>query len=446
LGALSTDTLTDPSLHAGTRTTHDAPGLVVVHSGERPRCIVFPLVDGRLELGRDDLAKAGSKDGRVSRQHIQVELVEDRFSVRDLGSRNGTFVDGGEPRSSADAAPPLVRIGQTLLLAVGDVRVYETLAIIVRDGVVLGPLLQRFQQHIVQIAESGENLLLSGGSGSGKELSAKAFHAAATPKGPFVAVNCATIPRELSERLLFGARRGAYTGANADAVGLVQSAHGGTLFLDEIAELDASVQAKLLRVLETKEIAPLGAVTPERVELRLCAATHKSLRDEVLAGRFREDLYFRIGRPELRLPPLRERREEIPWLIDLVLATSAGTGPRLSAGADFVEACMLRPWPGNVRELIAEIKAAARTATSDGRALLIASDLEEGAGSPFDRPVPSVAPPSKTPTKALDQAEVLQALREERGNVARAAARLGVARIRLRRLIERYGIDVKSLR
>jgi transcriptional regulator with GAF, ATPase, and Fis domain len=107
---------------------------------------------------------------------------------------------------------------------------------------------------------------------------------------------------------------------------------------------------------------------------------------------------------------------------------------------------MLRPWPGNVRELIAEIKAAARTATSDGRALLSVSDLEEGAGSPFDRPVPSVAPPSRAPTKALDHAEVLQALREERGNVARAAARLGIARIRLRRLIERYGIDVKSLR
>jgi hypothetical protein len=124
LRALSTDTLTDPSRHAGAHTTHDAPGLVVVYSGDRPRCIVFPLVNGRLELGRDDLAKAGSKDGRVSREHILVELVEGRFLVRDLGSRNGTFVDGGEARTGAEAAPPLVRIGQTLLLAVGDVRVY----------------------------------------------------------------------------------------------------------------------------------------------------------------------------------------------------------------------------------------------------------------------------------------------------------------------------------
>jgi DNA-binding NtrC family response regulator len=446
LRAVGTDTLTDPSLTAGTRTAHDAPGIVVVHSGDRPRCIVFPLVDGKVDLGRDDLARVGSPDGRVSRHHVRVELARDEFAVRDLGSRNGTFVDGGQPRSGGASAPPLVRIGQTLLLAVGDVRPYETLGIAVREGVVVGPLLQRYHQQVVQIAESGENLLVTGGSGSGKELSARAFHAAATPNGPFVAVNCATIQSELSERILFGARRGAYTGATTDAVGLVQSADRGTLFLDEIAELGPSVQAKLLRVLETKEIVPLGAVTPVRVDVRLCAATHKSLREEVVAGRFREDLYFRIGRPELRLPPLRERREEIPWLVDEVVRAFDGAGQRLSAGADFVEACMLRPWPGNVRELIAETKAAARTAASRGRALLVATDLPEGAGAPFDRPPDSAAPPSKAPTRMPDLAEVDATLREEHGNVARAAARLGIARSRLRRFIERLGIDVKALR
>jgi DNA-binding NtrC family response regulator len=446
LRALSTDTLTDPLQIGATRTAHDAPGVVIVHSGDRPRCIVFPLVDGKLEIGRDDLARAGIRDGRVSRHHVRVELAREQFSVRDLGSRNGTFVDGGQQRSAGDSAPPLVRIGQTLLLAIGDVRPYETLGIVVREGVVVGPSLQRCHQLVAQIAESGENLLVNGGSGSGKELSAKAFHAAATPKGPFVAVNCATIQRELSERILFGARRGAYTGATADAVGLVQSADRGTLFLDEIAELDLNVQAKLLRVLETKEIVPLGAVTPVRVDVRLCAATHKSLREEVMAGRFREDLYFRIGRPELRLPPLRERREEIPWLIDEVVRAFGGAGQRLSAGADFVEASMLRPWPGNVREIIAETKAAARAAASDGRALLVAADLHEGAGAPFDRPPDSVAPSSRAPTRMPELAEVNAALREEHGNVARAAARLGIARSRLRRFIERRGIDVKALR
>jgi DNA-binding NtrC family response regulator len=317
---------------------------------------------------------------------------------------------------------------------------------VVRDGVVVGPFLQRCRQQVVQIAESGESLLLSGGSGSGKELSAKAFHAAATPKGPFVAVNCATIQRDLSERILFGARRGAYTGATTDASGLVLSADGGTLFLDEVAELDLNVQAKLLRVLETKEIVPLGAVTPVRVDVRLCAATHKDLREEVVAGRFREDLYFRIGRPELRLPPLRERREEIPWLVDEVVRAFGGAGQKISAGADFVEACMLREWPGNVRELIAETKAAARTAASARRALLVATDLQEGAGAPLGRPPESGAPSSRAPTRMPELAEVDAALREERGNVARAAARLGIARSRLRRFIERRGIDVKTLR
>ncbi|MFO0589795.1 MAG: sigma 54-interacting transcriptional regulator [Polyangiaceae bacterium] len=419
------------------------PGLVVVHSGERPRLHVFPFQDGAVEIGRDELAAANIVDARVSRRHVRVELRDGVAGVRDQGSRNGTWADGQPVSGSHErAARVVVRIGHTLLLPVDDVGPYEVPGISVNGGVVMGPALAAVHERITVLGKSGANLLLRGATGSGKELAARAFHAAAGDAAtrPFVALNCATIPRELAERILFGARRGAFTGAAADAEGIVQSAHGGTLFLDEIAELDAAVQAKLLRVLETHELLPLGALRPVRVDVRLCAATHKDLRGEVTAGRFREDLFFRIGRPEVRLAPLAERREEIPWLAHEAAARAAkGVLP----GAGFVEACLLRSWPGNVRELLAEVRAAAITAAADGRAVLDASDLDETAGlalhvEPEDEASPKAA--------AIEATDVDAALRAERGNVVRAASRLGISRARMRRLIERHGIDADAMR
>ena len=150
---------------------------------------------------------------------------------------------------------------------------------------------------------------------------------------PFVAVNCAAIPEGLAERLLFGARKGAYSGATADAEGYIQAANRGTLFLDEIAELDPLVQAKLLRVLETREVLPLGASRAKKVDIGICAASHRRLRDEVTAGRFREDLYFRIGRPEVQIPPLRERLDEIPWFVARELRRVDPSSRRRSASS-----------------------------------------------------------------------------------------------------------------
>src|SRR6185503_9730039 len=157
------------------------------------------------------------------------------------------------------------------------------------------------------IARTAQNLLISGPSGAGKEIAAGLFHRACGRaregnERPFVALNCATIPGGLAERILFGARRGAYSGADKDAIGLVQAANGGTLFLDEIGELPPDVQAKLLRVLETKQVLQVGAVEPTHVDFRVCAATLEDLRGRVADGRFREDLYFRIARPEVTLP------------------------------------------------------------------------------------------------------------------------------------------------
>src|SRR5262249_18714382 len=156
--------------------------------------------------------------------------------------------------------------------------------------------LRELEERVAVLSRGGQNVLFIGESGVGKELLAMAYHAAgAGAKAPFVAVNCATIPRELAERLLFGTRRGAYTGAAEDAEGYLAAADGGTLFLDEVGELDPAVQAKLLRFLETGEVLPLGHTRPHKVSVRVCSATLHDLREAVSAGRFRQDLYYRIG-------------------------------------------------------------------------------------------------------------------------------------------------------
>src|SRR6185437_613786 len=348
-----------------------------------------------------------------------------------------TFVDGRPVQVGRQLPAPVVRIGRTILLPVPDLRVFGELGVDVTGGVVRGPRLRAVHDRAAAIARSGTSLLVLGESGSGKELCAEAFHTAGAGAGrPLVAVNCATIPRELAERTLFGARRGAYTGALADADGLVQAADGGTLFLDEIAELEPAVQAKLLRVLETKQVTPIGGVKPATVDVRVCAATHKNLRAEVVAGRFREDLYFRVGRPELRLPPLRERREEIPFLIDRAFEALPGEA-KVAASAELVEACLLRFWPGNVRELLAEVRSAAVAAVTAGRGVVSVADLSEDAGEALDGDAEEGAPgePAGGPLPEPDAVEA--ALRAEHGNVARAAARLGMNRSRLRRFIAR---------
>ena len=415
------------------------PGIVVVYSGGAPCFHVLPLRKGRRAVGRDDLVALHLADERVSHRHCEVEHDGAIWTVRDHGSTNGTFLDG-EPLDGERVVrePRVVRIGRTLLLPVGDAALHALHGLTVKDERVIGPSLRRIHEQIARIARAGQGLLLTGGSGSGKEVAARVYHEAGGEKRggarPFVALNCATVQRELAERILFGARRGAYSGAVTDAEGLVQSADGGTLFLDEIAELDASVQAKLLRVLETHEVTPIGALRAEPVDFRLCAATHKDLRAEVVAGRFREDLYFRVGRPELCLPPLRERPEEIPWLVHQAARSVASADTPREASAELVEACLLRPWPGNVRELLAEIRAAALAASE--RATIFDTDLAEKAGLDLD-PVRSTLPPQAS--REPDPIEA--ALAAEGGNASRAAARLGISRGKVRRFVEKHGLD-----
>ncbi len=256
-----------------------------------------------------------------------------------------------------------------------------------------------------------------------------------------MAVNCAAIPAALAERLLFGALRGAYSGADTSTEGYLKSADGGTLFLDEVTELAPEVQSKLLRALESREVMPLGAARAQKVRVRFCSASNAGLRAAVAAGAFREDLYHRIARPSVRLPPLRERPEEIPALLHAIIRARDA---RLEASASLVETAMLRHWPGNVRELIKELTAAAASPARSG-AKLTPRCLSETAGAAIAAAARNALaePPPAAPAR-LDRDAVLATLERERGSVARSARALGVSRTTFRRWLEKNGVDPKQ--
>jgi transcriptional regulator with GAF, ATPase, and Fis domain len=474
-------TLPPSGLQSADRDEERVPGLVVVFTGGAAAARVLRFPDpgkggGALALGRGEGSPNKLDDGRISRRHALVEVAEGRFTVTDLASQNGTFVDGRQaPASAAVALHRVLRLGDSLLMPCADVRPFERRGVAVIDGFVRGPAMQALLDEAGRAGRSGTALHVCGESGSGKEGVAQAFHQASPRAGrPLVAVNCATIPHELAERLLFGAKRGAYSGAIADATGYIQEADGGTLFLDEIGELDPQVQAKLLRVLESKELVPLGAVKPRTVDFALCSATNKDLRGMVAAGALREDLYFRVGRPAVTLPPLRDRMEELPALITVGLSRMTA---ELTAHVSLVEQCLLRPWPGNVRELMAELASAAQAALAEGGGHRVAAHhLAPTAGSAFGPAMPRAAnaaagdaangSPGDAPTHGPNEApndaapgprkrvvrtdaewrtRIEETLRGHAGNIAAAARALGLHRTQLRRLIERHGVSMEAI-
>ena len=441
----------EPGRRSGADDGARLPGLLLLFLGGAPRAEIMRLDRGALELGRGEGAAGKIADGRVSRRHALIEHDGAAFRVTDLGSQNGTFVDLQPlPAQTPTELRRLLRVGDSLLVPLGDVRLHDRHPLRRVDGMVRGAAMQALLDEAAQVARAGGTLHIRGESGSGKEGVAQAFHrAGARSGGQLVAVNCASIPANLAERLLFGAKRGAYSGAEADAAGYVSEADGGTLFLDEVAELDPAVQAKLLRVLESKELLPLGASRPRKVDFAFCSATHKDLRALVATEKLREDLYFRIGRPALTLPPLRSRPEEIPQLVADELARAT---PPASAHVSLIEQCLLRAWPGNVRELLAEVRAAAQAAAREGETRVLGHHLSATAGSAFggvaDALPPADGQATPTPRKRMPTVDddwrrrIQEALRNHGGNIAATARALGLHRTQLRRLLERHQIPV----
>ncbi len=303
--------------------------------------------------------------------------------------------------------------------------------------------MREVQKSIGLLADSDATVLLLGETGTGKEIVARGIHRhGRRAKAPFVPVNCAAIPAELLESLLFGHVRGAFTGAVADRVGSFREAQGGTLFLDEIGDMDLAMQAKLLRALQERIVTPVGG-RPVPIDVRVIAATHRDLLEGVREGRFREDLYYRLGVVPLALPPLRERLADIIPLAEHFLAVSAGGKPTKRLAADAAARLLAHSWPGNVRELL---NAMQRVATLVRRPEIAASDLDflsfsPGAGA--GKRAESVDWLAGTLPEVIERVEVTlirRALAASGGNRAQAAERLGIRRQLLYQKLARYGL------
>jgi DNA-binding NtrC family response regulator len=298
--------------------------------------------------------------------------------------------------------------------------------------------MREVQKTIGLLADSDSTVLISGETGTGKEIVAHSIHRhGRRAKAPFVAVNCAAIPAELLESLLFGHVRGAFTGAFADRAGSFQEAAGGTLFLDEIGDMDAAMQAKLLRVLQERVVTPVGG-RPVPVDVRVIAATHRDLPSAVRAGYFREDLYYRLGVVPLPLPPLRERLADIVPLAEHFLALAAAGGAPKRLSSDAASRLLRHSWPGNVRELRNAVE---RAAVLVRRPVVTAADLDflNTSGA-----LPNTDWLEGTLPEAVARLEaeiIRRALVWADGNRARAAERLGIRRQLLYDKIARYGLD-----
>ncbi len=285
--------------------------------------------------------------------------------------------------------------------------------------------------------------LIQGESGTGKELLAQAIHAQSRRStAPFVTINCAALPENLAESELFGHRRGAFTGASCDQPGRIQAAHGGTLFLDEVGELPMGIQAKLLRFLEGGEIQPVGQPRPEKVDVRVIAATNRDLHAEARAGRFREDLFYRLNVVPLQLPPLRERGRDLELLVTRLTARLAMEhrldAPRYSVGA--MEALQRYRWPGNVRELrnVCErmvILFPGRTIQPENLPAEIRHSRPTVAEGEF------VLPDTGVHLDELERDLIRQALHRTRGNQSKAARLLGLTRGTLIYRMKKYAIE-----
>jgi Nif-specific regulatory protein len=291
-------------------------------------------------------------------------------------------------------------------------------------------------------------VLIEGETGTGKELVARAVHrASGRTGGAFVAINCAAFPETLLESELFGHRRGAFTGAFQDKRGLFEAASGGTLFLDEIGEMPAAMQAKLLRVLQEGEILPLGDVRPRSIDVRVISATNRDLEHEVESGRFRQDLFYRVATFPIRLPPLRERREDIPVLAARILrAVAERQGKRIvGASAAAVAALQRFDWPGNVRELENEIERAVALAC-DGdtlEPLHLSAKLapnQPSAAASDAAPARYADVPLREARDAFEARHIGAALDHYAGNVTRAAQALGLSRSMLHKKMKEYGL------
>jgi transcriptional regulator with GAF, ATPase, and Fis domain len=394
----------------------------------------------------EDSVTIGSHEGNslvitqptVSRFHARLELDPNGYLLTDLDSTNGTFVNGMRVLSAY--LQPGVRITFGDAEVTFDVEREEAqlgLSDADRFGELIGQsaAMRRLFDELARIAPTDSTVLLQGETGSGKDVAANEIHRHSQRRaGPFVVVDCAGLPEPLIEAELFGHERGAFTGADRTRPGAFEDADGGTLFLDEVAELSPSLQSKLLRALEARTVKRLGSNDWRKVDVRVIAATHQDLARLCNQRQFREDLYFRLAVLTVRIPPLRDRLDDLPLLIHAILE-EAGAGT-LTLDEQLMTALRGRRWAGNVRELRNVVQ----------RALVLGPRaLEEGEGAPEPPEEPFKIAKARA-VEGFEREYLTHLLERHKGNVTGAARAAEVDPAWVFRLIKRYGLDVAKLR
>jgi len=424
-------------LRPGDRTLVQRFRVTVVDGPERGA--EHAAAEGRVVIGTHESAQLVLTDGAVSRLHCELVAGDGRVLLRDLGSKNGTRVDGLAVIAAYVHDGAIIDLGRSRLrVSFASDPVALALSEKTAFGLMVGrsPVMRRAFALLERAAATDATVLLGGETGTGKEAAAESIHRESGRRdGPFVALDCSAIPGELLERELFGHERGAFTGAQTAQEGLFEAAHGGTIFLDEIGELGPDLQPKLLRVLERREIRRVGSTRTKAIDVRVIAATNRDLAAEVNARRFRSDLYYRLAVIEIRLPPLRERPDDLPDLVRELLSR-LGLGaeaPRYTA-PEFVAELARHGWPGNVRELRNYLERC--VALQEQPPLAPAVDAGQ--------PTIDVSRPLKEARDAwvsrFERGYAEELLRRHDSNVTAAARAAGMDRMSFYRLLWRVGL------
>lgn len=444
---------------AGTIAEDSTSGFVLVYSRLHAHLpAVLPFATPVTTLGREAANDLAIAESAVSRHHARVTLSKDGVLLEDLGSTNGTMVNGKRVQSCFLKEHDVVRVGDTIFrftsanaYAYGAYRIDGSVVKLARGlahakskTLVGGYQIDRVVGLVDKVAATSLSAVVYGESGTGKELIARELHGRSGRMGPFQAINCAALPATLLESELFGYRKGAFTGANADKTGLIQAANGGTLFLDEIGDMPVEAQAKLLRVLQERMVLPIGATVPEPVDVRVVCATHRDLDQRVADGEFRGDLLARLREVEIRLPALSQRLEDLYPLVRYFLNNAGASA--MGVSLPFMLCVAHYPWPYNVRELESAVRVSlALHEAGDLEARVLprnVQDVLEAHGDLAEAPRNSLPASSAVPTEA----ELRALLTRHGGNVAAAGRELGKERMQIHRWAKRFGINLDEFR
>jgi DNA-binding NtrC family response regulator len=417
----------------------------------RPADALDALREGDFDLLLSDLMMPGTDGITLLKQALEIDpnlvgiIMTGQGTIQSAveAMKSGAFDYVLKPFRIQPMLPVLDRAMDVRRLKVEHVRLKRYLERLTFESakyriVGTSPAVRKVISMIEKVAPADATVLIRGPSGAGKELVARALHSNSPRQDkPMVTVNCATLQENLLESELFGHEKGAFTGADKAKPGLFEVAEGGTLFIDEIAEMSAAMQAKLLRVLENGHYRRVGGTLEHHADVRVVAATNKPLEEEQKAGRFREDLYYRLNVIAIHLPPLKERREDIPLLIEHLLQTRQMGRKPFAVSPEAMALLTSYDWPGNVRELANVLERAQILAEGS---LITPDDLPESLNIGVLAAVPADAPASPFDLEAVERRHVQEVLARMKGNKLQAAKALGISRRALYRLIDKYGL------